>query len=157
MVRPAEPHEYGVIGRLTVEAYEEYRPSIPERFWASYQAELADVDSRAERGDVLVAIGADGRVVGSASLVPSRKRHDVLYLRYLAVSPSSRGRGIGRALMDAVVEHAREAGAGALEWQTAEFMRSARALYEHLGYEGRPEASDVARHITVYWYRLELD
>jgi GNAT superfamily N-acetyltransferase len=55
---------------------------------------------------------------------------DVCYLQDLFVASDARGAGLGRALIEAVAERAREAGAPRLYWMTHEDNRTARALYD---------------------------
>ena len=67
--------------------------------------------------------------------------------------PAKRGQGIGRALMGAVFEAARERGATHIDLNTSEDDAAARALYESLGFtnrEGRPDGP------TMYYYQREL-
>ncbi len=52
------------------------------------------------------------------------------YLQDLFTIPQARGRGVGRALIEAVGERAREAGAGRLYWLTHESNEAARLLYD---------------------------
>jgi len=64
------------------------------------------------------------------------------YLEELYVVPSLRGRGIGRALLDAAMDTARNEGASHMELGTSENDHAARALYESAGFtnrEGRPD------------------
>jgi ribosomal protein S18 acetylase RimI-like enzyme len=56
------------------------------------------------------------------------------YLAELYVPPSLRGRGIGRALMDAALDSARERGADSMDLGTDETDTVARHLYERLGF-----------------------
>jgi len=52
----------------------------------------------------------------------------------LAVVPESRGSGIGRRLLAALIEAADERGAGVLSLSVAKANSAARALYDHLGF-----------------------
>ncbi len=64
------------------------------------------------------------------------------YLAELYVAPGRRGQGLGRALMDAAIELARNQGATYMELGTSENDVAARALYESLGFsnrEGKPD------------------
>ena len=45
---------------------------------------------------------------------------------------AARGQGVGRALIEAVCERAREAGASRVYWHTHETNRTARELYDKL-------------------------
>jgi ribosomal protein S18 acetylase RimI-like enzyme len=59
------------------------------------------------------------------------------YLAELYVAPALRGQGLGRALMRAAVELARERGADYLDLVTGEDDTAARSLYESLGFDNR--------------------
>ena len=64
------------------------------------------------------------------------------HLQELYVVPALRGRGIGRALLEATIAASREAGATGIDLNTGETDTAARALYESLGFtnrEGSPE------------------
>ena len=56
------------------------------------------------------------------------------YLAELYVAPAERGRGLGRALMEAAIALARDAGADTMDLGTNETDTAARALYESLGF-----------------------
>ena len=51
----------------------------------------------------------------------------------LYVEPEARGRGVGRALIEASAEVGRERGAAHLEWATAPDNRTAQRLYDSIG------------------------
>jgi ribosomal protein S18 acetylase RimI-like enzyme len=75
------------------------------------------------------------------------------YLEELYVVPDRRGQGIGRALMEAAMEVAREEGAAHMDLGTGEDDVAARALYEKLGFdnrEGKPDGS------INFFYEREL-
>ena len=52
------------------------------------------------------------------------------YLQDLFTAPAARGCGAGRALIEAVYERAKEAGAGRVYWTTQENNAVARVLYD---------------------------
>ena len=54
------------------------------------------------------------------------------YLQDLFVSEDARGNGVGRALIEAVYEQARGAGASRVYWLTQESNVAARALYDQV-------------------------
>lgn len=56
----------------------------------------------------------------------------VCYLQDLYTAPDARGRGVGKALIEAVGARARQAGCARLYWQTHETNTTARALYDKL-------------------------
>jgi ribosomal protein S18 acetylase RimI-like enzyme len=56
------------------------------------------------------------------------------YIEELYVAPDLRGQGMGRALLEATMDAAREAGATRIELGTGETDTAARALYESRGF-----------------------
>ncbi|MET3802754.1 ribosomal protein S18 acetylase RimI-like enzyme [Clavibacter michiganensis] len=63
----------------------------------------------------------------------------------MAIVPSARGRGVGRALLVALVDAVRASGAPAVSLSVEDGNDRARALYESLGFVpvGREGGSDV--------------
>ncbi len=75
------------------------------------------------------------------------------YIAELYVVPERRGQGLGRALMLAAMDLARERGADYMDLNTGEQDVAARALYESLGFsrtEGKPDGP------VNYYYEREL-
>ena len=64
------------------------------------------------------------------------------HLAELYVVPGRRGEGIGRALTEAAMDAAREAGAGHIDLGTSVDDAAARALYEKLGFTNRERGPD---------------
>jgi ribosomal protein S18 acetylase RimI-like enzyme len=67
---------------------------------------------------------------------------DETYLQELYVVPPLRGRGIGRALLEATIELARERGSDGIDLNTGETDTAARALYESMGFTNREGSPD---------------
>ena len=57
---------------------------------------------------------------------------DYCYLEDLFVDPNIRGKGIGRALMEKVIELAKEKNSKRVYWTTQEFNKTARILYDSI-------------------------
>ena len=55
------------------------------------------------------------------------------YLQDLFTTESARGRGVGRALIEAVYERAKAAGSSRVYWQTHETNTTAMKLYDKVG------------------------
>lgn len=64
------------------------------------------------------------------------------YLEELYVVPERRGHGLGRALLEAAMEYARERGAAHIDLGTSETDVAARALYESAGFTNREGGPD---------------
>ena len=77
----------------------------------------------------------DGRLAGLAHYLFHRsttKLGNICYMQDLFTAEAARGRGVGAALIEAVYEKARAAGAERVYWQTHETNAVARALYDRL-------------------------
>jgi ribosomal protein S18 acetylase RimI-like enzyme len=64
------------------------------------------------------------------------------HLQELYVVPALRGRGTGRALLEASMQASRQAGATGIDLNTGETDRAARALYESAGFTNREGSPD---------------
>jgi ribosomal protein S18 acetylase RimI-like enzyme len=94
---------------------------------------LADPDRR-----LFVACAGDD-IVGTADVVVlanlTHGGRPYANVENVVVDASARGRGIGRAVMDAVLTFARERGCYKVQLQSNEQRAPAHALYESLGFE----------------------
>jgi GNAT superfamily N-acetyltransferase len=107
-----------------------------------YPTEPATVEARLERlsivGDRVVVADLDGRAVGLAHLqvAPAIELDQpAAKIGALVVDEAHRGRGIGRALVEAVEEEARARGCEVLFLTTSNRRDDAHAFYERLGLE----------------------
>jgi GNAT superfamily N-acetyltransferase len=75
------------------------------------------------------------------------------YLAELYVVPARRGSGLGRALMSAALQEARDRGADSMEVGVDEPDRVARHLYESLGFANRSGGDDGP---LMYLYERDL-
>ena len=133
VVRPAVPSDYerwlplwdgynAFYGRSGVSAL---APEITRmtwtRFFDAYEPMHALV---AENGDRLVGLAHFLFHRSTTAMAP------VCYLQDLFTDASTRGQGIGGALISEVYEHARQAGTSRVYWQTHETNRTAQGLYD---------------------------
>ncbi|MGC4894170.1 GNAT family N-acetyltransferase [Micromonospora sp. DT31] len=144
LVRRAEPADFPAVARLTVAAYEADGQLKDE---AGYALVLADVATRAQSGEVLVAVdGSTGRLLGAVTFVLAGTPYADLAgpgeaeFRMLAVDPAAQGRGAGAALVDACVARAADLGCAAVViCVRAGLAATARRLYDRLGFVRLPE------------------
>ncbi|MFE9688270.1 GNAT family N-acetyltransferase [Micromonospora sp. NPDC005806] len=144
MVRRAEPADHPAVARLTVAAYE---ADGQLKGGNGYGAVLADVATRADTGEVLVAVDeASGAVLGAVTFVLAGTPYAELAgpgeaeFRMLAVDPAAQGRGAGAALVRACVARAVEFGCSAVVICVRSGMAAtAHRLYERLGFVRVPE------------------
>lgn len=138
-IRVAEPTDYDAIRDLTLEVYIGGGLAGPD-----YQVALANVEDRAQHAELLVAV-VDGRVIGSIALAWHATPYaeitvdpDEAAFRMLAVAPTARGRGVGRALVQACVDRARAAGLRRLVISSEPAMTAAHRLYAAMGFRREP-------------------
>jgi GNAT superfamily N-acetyltransferase len=142
IVRPVAPDELDALGEITVQAYREVGETDEP-----YYAELRNVAARAAVVPVLVAVDAStGRLLGGLTYVPGPDGPyaegdfgDAATIRMLAVAPDARGRGAGRALVEAAISRARADRRPSIGIFTRPFMAAAQSLYESLGFVREPE------------------
>lgn len=128
-----------------------------------YYEHLRDVAGRADGAEVWVAVdGPD--VVGTVTWPPAGSAHrevaadDEAEFRMLAVDPSVQGRGVGRALLDEVVNRARAEGFRRVVLSTAPWSTTAHRLYADYGFVHVPERDwPVLPDLVLAVYALELD
>lgn len=143
-VRAARPEEHAAVGELTARVY---RTSGFVPAGHPYLATLRDAAGRAGAGELLVAEDADGRLVGSAALIPPGAAHygdpaagpGDATLRALVVDPTGQRAGVGETLVRACIDRARALGAPVLWLSTLPGMDAAQRLYRRLGFVRRPE------------------
>ena len=149
-VRRAEVADAEAIGRLLHDFNSEFEDPTPgPRALAERVRELLPA------GEITVLLGGSG----PEGLAVLRFRPAIwtealdCYLEELYVVPDQRGRGLGRALMEAAIDLARRKGAAHMDLGTSEDDVAARALYERLGFsnrEGKPDGP------VNYFYEREL-
>jgi GNAT superfamily N-acetyltransferase len=163
-IRLARPEEYDQLGKLTVAAYAAVDPRTIEAD-DDYDKELADVGRRAADADVLVAVDADGTVLGGVTYVPGPSSSsaeftddDTAGIRMLAVGEAAQGRGVGEALVRGCVARAVAAGKHRIALHSTDRMTTAHRLYERLGFVRDPATDwEVFPGFCLKGFRLDLD
>ena len=148
--RRATVADAAVIGRLLHDFNTEYDDPTPgpDRLAERIRRLLDGGDTAV----LLAGAGPDGLAVLRFRLALWSEALEC-YLAELYVVPAARGRGLGRALMNAAMDLACDEGADYMDLGTAETDVAARALYESLGFsnrEGKPDGP------INYYYELEL-
>lgn len=119
----------------------------------------AELEARIRRliveGDTVVLLGGEGPDgVAVLRFRPAIWTEGLeCYLAELYVVPHKRGLGLGRELMEAAIEYARERGADTMDIGVDEPDTAARGLYESLGFSNRTGGSDNA---LMFVYEREL-
>ena len=133
-VRPLEPRDRAEWQRL----YQGYQAfyGFHDRPDAFYDAAFARLMSGAAQDFHGLVAEAEGQLIGLTHYVfhPNLWRDEgVCYLQDLFTDAAVRGKGAGRALIEAVYAAADRAGVPNVYWLTAEDNYPGRALYDRVG------------------------
>ncbi len=141
LIRDAYRDEFPEIGDIRVGAYLADGHLSADSSYAPRLRELGADGS----GQVLVAVGPDGQLVGTVMLMPWPDGGNVVNgpgeaeIRALAVRPHARGQGLGRSLLAAVLARAGQQGVSQLLLLTQPEMRAAHHLYAEAGFARLPQ------------------
>ena len=142
-VRPAGPEDFEAIARVSVAAYEADGQLKGEH---GYERVLADVASRADAGEVLVAVDEADTVLGAVTFVLPGTAYAELSgageaeFRMLAVDPAGQGKGVGAALVRGCLARATELGCHAVVICVRKgHAEAAHRLYARLGFVRTPD------------------
>ena len=161
-VRPAVPADYAAIARITRDAY--LAAGYFEDAEHPYMKQIQDVGTRAGRATVWVAERA-GRIVGSVTLALAGEPYadialqDELEFRMLVVDPAVQRSGAGKAMVEAIIAHARSLdGISAVALTTGGDWESAHGLYRKTGFHRVPDRDWYVpgTDIKLLVFRLEV-
>ena len=127
-LRPADRERWTELWRLYLEFYE---TALPDEIYAHTWARILDPAAP------IYGFGArvGGRLVGITHYLfhdHAWSPKEVCYLQDLYVDSDVRGGGVGRALIEAAAQVARDRGCLRLYWTTKEDNARARRLYDYI-------------------------
>ncbi len=161
-IRPVRYEDYDDVRRITRDAYLAAGYFTDESH--PYMAVLSDVEHRAQHAEIWVA-ERDGLVVGSVALTFAGQRYtDIavegeLEFRMLAVDPAVQRAGVGRVMVERIIDHARTLpGIEAVSLTSGSDMVRAHRLYESMGFLRVPERDWYVPNedILLWVFRLPL-
>ncbi|WP_298566667.1 GNAT family N-acetyltransferase [uncultured Aliiroseovarius sp.] len=132
-VRPLTASDRAAWDRLWEGYLRYYETELDAKVYETTFARLLSEDPNEFHG-LLACV--DGQPVGLVHYLFHRhawKAENVCYLQDLYADPSVRGKGVGRALIEAVYDAADRNGTPSVYWLTQDFNHTARALYDRIG------------------------
>src|SRR5215831_16566859 len=130
-IRLARKSEAQSLVKLLYDSFLEYKQFYTEKGFRATTLSALEVEERIEKKIVWVALHEEV-IVGTLSILPSTKG---MLIKSVAVAPTARRRGVGKALMKHGEEIARQRQSKCLELTTTAFLYEALLLYESFGFE----------------------
>lgn len=121
----------------TITLFRSYAASLDvDLAYQDFEGEMAAMPGKyaPPAGELLLARDADGWAVGCVGLRPL-DASGCCEMKRLYVCPEGRGSGLGKGLVDALVEVAERIGYREMRLDTLPSMAGAQALYRKLGFE----------------------
>ena len=131
--------------------FEEYAASLEvDLGFQDFEHELRELpgDYGPPAGRILLALDGD-EPAGCVALRPYEP--EVCEMKRLYVRPAFQGSGLGRRLVEAIVEAGRDAGYSVMRLDTLPSMQAARGLYRSLGFEEIEAYRHNPVHGTTYF------
>lgn len=132
-IRKMTAQDEGEWRRMFTDYLAFYKTSVTEDVYKSSFARVLS-DDTGEFNGLIAEI--DGKPCGLVHYLFHRhmwKVENTCYLQDLYADPAMRGKGIGRALIEAVYAAADTDGSPAVYWLTQDFNTNARQLYDRVG------------------------
>ena len=130
---------------------------------SSVESRLNWFDAREQKGQPVFVWDQAGEVLGWASYGPFREKAGYAYTaeHSVYVSPAAQGKGLGRALLGALIEHARAAGLHVLVGGLDADNAASLGLHAALGFERvahfRQVGRKFGRWLDLVFVELRLD
>ena len=163
-IRTAAPEEFAAASAIIRAAYDEFRPVFTEAQWLVRIAAFSDVWKHPDDAELIAAF-VEGTMAGVVLFYPDGSLSKQgewppgwAGMLRLAVHPGHRRSGIARALTDECLRRCRERRIATLGLHSANWMPTARAMYERMGFIRSPEFDFYpSANTTGMGYRFELD
>src|SRR5919204_4077375 len=137
----------GLVAGFEADIAERYEGWAPVGVGAGATAQ----DFQPPSGNFLVAY-VDGRPAGCGGL--KQLDPETVEIKRVFVSPDARGRGVSRALLEALEEAARSAGYALIRLDTGANQPEALKLFQTSGYEAIPDYNN--NPWASYWFEKRL-
>jgi GNAT superfamily N-acetyltransferase len=133
----------------------QYYAEIAERFEGGFdpaQSITPTLDEFAPPAGTFLVMCRNGELVGCGGF--KRLSADAVYLKRMWVAPEARGLGLGKLMLEALENRARELGYRKVRLETHKSLSEAQMLYRGQGYHEVPAFSE--RRYAHHWFEKIL-
>lgn len=168
VIREAKPNEFSQLGELLVNVYSQLEgfPG-PDEIPGYYQVLKSIGDfTKHPKAKLFIAISDENIIDGGlvyfgdmkyygAGGEDTTKQHGGAF-RLLGVNPRTRGKGLGKLLINACITQAKKENHKHLIIHSTKAMMTAWKMYEKIGFLRYPEIDFNQNNVSVYGFRLTL-
>lgn len=167
-IRDAKKDEFEEIGKLMAMVYSGLKGFPQPGEFPEYYDLLLHIGRLTEKPKTSLLIASESKegILGAVVYFGEMSRYgskglatqesNAAGIRFLAVAPSARGMGIGKALTTACIQKARESGLAQVILHTTLTMMTAWKMYEKMGFRRAAELDFDQGDLHVYGFRLFL-
>jgi ribosomal protein S18 acetylase RimI-like enzyme len=167
-VRNAHANEFEAIGKLMVHAYSTLEGFLKVEDHPHYYNTLANIGEllRKPETELIVAVSPDGEIdgavvffgdmtqYGSGGIATQEKQS--AGFRFLAVSDSARGKGLGKLLTLECIDRAKQKHLKQVIIHTTMAMLNAWKMYEKIGFKRSEDLDFIQGDLKVFGFRFRL-
>ena len=167
-IRYAKPAEFEKIGKLMIQVYsqlEGFPTAIEQPNYYKMLATIGDLTHNPAT-ELLVAVSSDEKIMGAVvyfsdmqfygSGGTATKEQNASGFRLLAVDPSTRGKGIGKLLIQECIRTAKNKKHDIVIIHSTLLMQIAWKMYENLGFKRAEDLDFMQGELSVFGFRLAL-
>jgi GNAT superfamily N-acetyltransferase len=118
---------------------------------------MAELEKFCPPNGVLIVAEVDNKIVGVGCL--GSLGEEIGHIRHFYVQPQFRGRGLGRKILESLIEQSRVMGHKIIRLDTGWFMEAAQALYHSAGFKiiSPYPGTEIPEEMYPYWIFMEKD
>jgi GNAT superfamily N-acetyltransferase len=166
LVREANPDEFKEIGELMTKVYSQLKGFPGRNEQPDYYKMLINIGRFTEKPKtkLLIAICTNGKIAGGVVYFGDMKYYgsggsaseerNGAGFRLLAVDPNLRGKGIGKILIKACIQMAKEDKQGQMIIHSTKTMQTAWKMYENMGFKRSLDLDFMQGDLQVFGFRL---
>jgi len=155
IIRKALFKDVREIHRVLQESFEPYQGEYTEQAYQATVVSQKEIEKRISDPEIEVLVAFyDDQIVGTVMI--NLQGEDDLYVRSMAVTPNSQGKGIGRAILEQIQSRAVVKGCKTISLECYEPLKSAIKLYERFGFR-RTGRKRYYHGITIFEMKKETN